>query len=188
MENKCITCNNVIPEGRQVCPTCEKKCLMCGKRSAGEFCIEHQEMFDKWTGWAKANYDKIGSEQYESPFVMKEPNYGDLSGAAKVVSGLLKQGNWTKAELAKALTATNIIKDPTDRTIREIVSIVAKKEPVISLSSRPGYYIATKPEHSEDVIKAWKEIDCRIRELALRRMALIEFRENAERKQDNGHV
>lgn len=24
-DNRCLYCNNIIPEGRQVCPTCEKK-------------------------------------------------------------------------------------------------------------------------------------------------------------------
>ena len=26
MENKCIMCGEIIPEGRQVCPICEREC------------------------------------------------------------------------------------------------------------------------------------------------------------------
>jgi predicted amidophosphoribosyltransferase len=40
MEDKCICCDNIIPEGRQVCPNCEKDidsankkyCPECGQK------------------------------------------------------------------------------------------------------------------------------------------------------------
>jgi RNA polymerase subunit RPABC4/transcription elongation factor Spt4 len=40
MENKCLYCDNIIPEGRQVCPNCEKDidsantkyCPECGQK------------------------------------------------------------------------------------------------------------------------------------------------------------
>ena len=30
MENKCVCCDEVIPEGRQVCPSCEARNVLCG--------------------------------------------------------------------------------------------------------------------------------------------------------------
>ena len=153
-------------------------CALCHKESEGQFCPEHQEMFEQWTSWARDNNDKIGSENYRSPFEFKKPDFGDLKGKAIVVAEVLRRGCWTKLELAQMLA--NTLNSTSERRAREIISIVAKYEPVIGLSSRRGYYIATKPEHKDDAIRAWREIDSRIAKLEERRKSLIRFVENCK--------
>lgn len=48
-DNRCVCCGVIIPEGRQVCPTCENKsieedekdfCLNCGKKECKGECAE----------------------------------------------------------------------------------------------------------------------------------------------------
>lgn len=61
-----------------------------------------------------------------------------------------------------------------DRRIREILSILAKKVPIISLSNQKGYKLATIKD-MDDVIHQWKEFDSRIKEMEARRKPLIDF-------------
>lgn len=42
MDNRCVYCGEIIPEGRQVCPTCEK--IMTETKSAERFC----RVLDDW--------------------------------------------------------------------------------------------------------------------------------------------
>lgn len=64
-----------------------------------------------------------------------------------------------------------------DRQLRDLISLIAKKVPVISTSDKKGYKIAKTIYDIEEVIHSWKEIDSRIAELEERKKPLIEFYE-----------
>lgn len=54
-ENYCVSCGETIPEGRQVCPTCENKsvdkapCTGCSERH--EDCREHCDKYKAFREW-----------------------------------------------------------------------------------------------------------------------------------------
>lgn len=66
-----------------------------------------------------------------------------------------------------------------ERTIRDLISKISMKAPIISTSDRKGYKLARKVGDLEEVEHAWKEIDSRIEELEKKRKPLIKFREKA---------
>ena len=69
-----------------------------------------------------------------------------------------------------------------DRQLRDLISCIAKKVPVISTSDSKGYYIAKTEEDVEKVIHQWKEWDSRIEEAEARKIPLIKFYEKYRRK------
>ena len=64
-----------------------------------------------------------------------------------------------------------------DRQLRELLSMIAKKKPLIATSNQRGYKIAKTKEDLEEVIHEWKELDSRIKKLEERKKPLIEFYE-----------
>jgi hypothetical protein len=64
-----------------------------------------------------------------------------------------------------------------DRQLRDLISMIAKKVPVISTSDSRGYKIAKTKEDLELVEHTWAEMSSRIEELTKRIMPLMEFRE-----------
>ena len=64
-----------------------------------------------------------------------------------------------------------------DRQLRDLISCIAKKVPVISTSDSKGYKIAKTKQDLKDVVHQWKEIDSRIEELEKRKQPLIKFYE-----------
>lgn len=62
-----------------------------------------------------------------------------------------------------------------DRQLRDLISMIAKKRPIISTSNQKGYKIAKTRADIEAVENQWKEIDSRIAELEARKKPLIEF-------------
>lgn len=64
-----------------------------------------------------------------------------------------------------------------DRQLRDLISAIAKKVPVISTSDSRGYKIAKTKADLEQVEHQWKEFDKRISELELRKQPLIKFYE-----------
>lgn len=64
-----------------------------------------------------------------------------------------------------------------DRQLRDLISMIAKKVPVISTSDSRGYKIAKTKEDLELVEHTWAEMSSRIEELTKRIAPLIEFRE-----------
>lgn len=68
-----------------------------------------------------------------------------------------------------------------DRQLRDLISLIAKKVPVISTSDKKGYKIAKTVYDIEEVIHSWKEIDSRIAELEERKKPLIEFYEKIKK-------
>ena len=70
----------------------------------------------------------------------------------------------------------------TERTAREMISVISKKAPVIATSDNSGYRIAITAEDLTAVEHSWKEIDSRQAELEERKKPLIEFYEKAQVK------
>ena len=62
-----------------------------------------------------------------------------------------------------------------DRQLRDLISFIAKKVPVISTSDSKGYKIAKTIKDVEEAEHQWKELDKRQRELEERKRPLIEF-------------
>lgn len=64
-----------------------------------------------------------------------------------------------------------------DRQLRELISLIAQKRPVIATSDQKGYKIAKTVADLREVEHQWKELDSRIEQLQERRKPLIDFRE-----------
>ena len=64
-----------------------------------------------------------------------------------------------------------------DRQLRDTLSIIGKKFPLIATSDQKGYKLAKTKNDIEDVIHQWKETDSRIEQLEARREPLIRFYE-----------
>lgn len=62
-----------------------------------------------------------------------------------------------------------------ERQLRDIISLIAKRVPIISTSDSKGYKLAKTQEDKQLVIGTWMEIDSRIEELSKRRKPLQEF-------------
>ena len=62
-----------------------------------------------------------------------------------------------------------------DRQLRDLISFIAKKVPVISTSDSKGYKIAKTIKDVEEAEHQCKELDKRQRELEERKKPLIEF-------------
>lgn len=69
-----------------------------------------------------------------------------------------------------------------DRQLRDLISLIAKKMPVISTSDYKGYKIAKTEEDLELVIHTWAELSSRIEELDKRIEPLIRFRDEIKRR------
>lgn len=82
MDEKCIVCGSVIPEGRQVCPTCERKsrserccpCKDCERREIGchascQDYIAWREWKDKENEWLRS---LVGPESKRAKAITKQ--------------------------------------------------------------------------------------------------------------------
>ena len=69
-----------------------------------------------------------------------------------------------------------------DRQLRDLLSLIGKKRPLIATSDQKGYKIAKTKEDLEEVIHQWKELDSRIEQLNERRKPLIDFYEKWSNK------
>ena len=103
----------------------------------------------------------------------------ELSSAIKARANelflMLKSRTYTKQELQEHFFGkTN---SNTERQIRDLISTLAKKVPVIATSDSKGYSIPRTAQDLEKVKHQWKEIDSRIAELDKRRKPLIDFYE-----------
>ena len=65
-----------------------------------------------------------------------------------------------------------------DRQLRDLLSLIGQKVPLIAVSSDNGYKIAKTKDDLQDVIHSWKELDSRIKALEARKLPLIKFYEN----------
>jgi hypothetical protein len=62
-----------------------------------------------------------------------------------------------------------------ERSVREVISLLATKKPILSNSGNKGYKLAKSKQDLEDLKHSWMELDSRIEELAKRREPLIKF-------------
>lgn len=67
-----------------------------------------------------------------------------------------------------------------DRQLRDLISMIAKKVPVISTSDSKGYKIAKSPADLEEVEHQLKEFDSRIQEIEKRKEPLWKFRDKVK--------
>ena len=72
-----------------------------------------------------------------------------------------------------------------ERQVRDIISLLATKKPIISKSNSKGYKLAKSKSDLEDCKNVWCEIDSRIEELKKRREPLIKFYEKNCNSVDN---
>lgn len=90
---------------------------------------------------------------------------------------LLKKTNGflSKEEIGNELGIKN------ERTVRDVISLVATKVPIISTSDNKGYKMAKTVEDLEEVIHTWKEFDSRIASYEERKKPLIKFYEKMKK-------
>ena len=75
----------------------------------------------------------------------------------------------TKEEIGVCLGVKN------ERSVRDIISLLATKKPIISNSSGKGYKLAQTKEDLEEVEHTWAELSSRIEEIEKRIKPLIKF-------------
>ena len=102
---------------------------------------------------------------------IKKPKMSETTRARlNELYSMLKERNYKKAEIMLHFGVS-------ERTAREMISIVSKRAPVIATSDNSGYRIARTAEDLEEVIHSWNEIDSRQKELEERKKPLIKFYE-----------
>ena len=69
-----------------------------------------------------------------------------------------------------------------DRQLRDLLSLIGQKVPLIATSDQKGYKIAKTEKDLEEVEHQWKELDSRIGKLEDRKKPLIEFYEKHKYK------
>lgn len=80
-------------------------------------------------------------------------------------------GYATKEEIGEYLGVKN------ERSVRDIISLLATKKPIISNSCGKGYKLAQSEEDLVEVEHTWAELSSRMEELEKRMFPLIAFRE-----------
>lgn len=80
-------------------------------------------------------------------------------------------GYATKEEIGEYLGVKN------ERSVRDIISLLATKKPIISNSCGKGYKLAQSEEDLDEVEHTWAELSSRMEELEKRIKPLISFRE-----------
>lgn len=77
----------------------------------------------------------------------------------------------TKEEIGQFLGVNN------ERSVRDIIALLATKKPIISHSGNKGYKLAQTADDLEEVERTWAELSSRMEELERRTAPLIAFRE-----------
>jgi hypothetical protein len=62
-----------------------------------------------------------------------------------------------------------------ERSVREVISLLATKKPILSKSNSKGYKLAKSIKDLDDAINVWCELDSRMEELNKRRTPIINF-------------
>ena len=85
---------------------------------------------------------------------------------------LMAQNDYvTKEQIGAYLGVSN------ERSVRDIISVLATKKPIISHSGNKGYKLAKSKSDLEEVERCWAELSSRVEELQKRIMPLIKFRD-----------
>ena len=95
----------------------------------------------------------------------------------KLYHFMVENGSVTKEQMLDCLGWDS----KKDRQLRDLISMIAKKRPVISTSDKKGYKIATTAKDLREVEHTWAEIDSRIEELQARKKPLIDFYEKCNK-------
>ena len=105
--------------------------------------------------------------------MIEKPNLTNIQEKANRLFEYLKtQDDYvTKEQIGRVLEIKN------ERSVREVISLLATKKCIISKSNSKGYKLAKSIDDLEDVKNAWMEIDSRIEELEKRKEPLIRFYE-----------
>lgn len=77
----------------------------------------------------------------------------------------------TKEEIGQYLGIKN------ERSVRDVISLLATRKPIISHSGGKGYKLAQTADDLEEVERTWAELSSRAEELERRMKPLISFRE-----------
>jgi biotin operon repressor len=64
-----------------------------------------------------------------------------------------------------------------ERSVRDVISLLATKKPIISHSGSKGYKLAQTEKDMEEVERTWAELSSRMQEIEKRTAPLIAFRE-----------
>lgn len=75
----------------------------------------------------------------------------------------------TKEQIGDYLGISN------ERSVREVISLLATKKPILSKSNSKGYKLAKSVKDLNDAINVWCELDSRMEELNNRRTPIIDF-------------
>lgn len=110
---------------------------------------------------------------FEKPMSQNQKDLGN-----QLYKFMMKNGTVTKDQMLVELGWDK----SKDRQIRDLLSMIAKKVPVISTSDKKGYKIAKTQADLDEVTHTWKELDSRIDELNARKEPLIKFYENIKKE------
>ena len=105
----------------------------------------------------------------EKPMTENERKNGNL-----LYRYLMKNDIVTKEEMFKVLGWDS----KKDRQLRDLLSEIGKRVPLISYSSGKGYKIAKNESDLQEVEHAWAELSSRCEELNKRIKPLIKFRDS----------
>ena len=102
-----------------------------------------------------------------------KPPTSNMKGKANKLFKYLKDiGRYaTKEEIGEFLGIGN------ERSVRDVISLLATKKPIISHSGGKGYKLAQTADDLEEVERTWAELSSRSEELERRMKPLIAFRE-----------
>lgn len=93
---------------------------------------------------------------------------------------LMAQSDYvTKEQIGEHLGIKN------ERSVRDVISLLATKKPILSKSNSKGYKLAKSAKDLQECKNVWCEIDSRIEELKKRREPLIKFFEKFGNSIDN---
>lgn len=85
---------------------------------------------------------------------------------------LMAQNDYvTKEQIGAHLGISN------ERSVRDIISVLATKKPIISHSGNKGYKLAKAKSDLEEVERCWAELSSRREELEKRIEPLVKFRD-----------
>ena len=88
---------------------------------------------------------------------------------------LIAQSDYvTKEQIGEHLGIKN------ERQVRDVISLLATKKPIISHSGAKGYKLAKTPSDLQEVERCWAELSSRVEELRKRIEPLIKFRDKVK--------
>ena len=87
----------------------------------------------------------------------------------------------TKEEIGEFLGIKN------ERSVRDVIALLATKKPIISKSNSCGYKLAQTEEDLQEVENTWADLSSRVEELQRRMKPLIAFRDKVKYNIERGN-